>query len=277
MNRYENHNLDSKALPIIFRERVESCGDMQFNSSNWHENVEIIFVIDGEGEISNNGITYPLAPGDIAVVNQNCLHTIYSTKTDLRHRYLIVDRSFCVENGLDTENVSFQPKLRDEELLLLEERLNAACQSSEDTPYRVLTIRSLVLSIMSHLSTKYSTPKGQIDTSDKRSAYIKSAIEYIRASYDKDISLASLAEFVGINESYLSRQFHKYTGYTVVSYLNYIRCKEAKRLLRDNTLTVSDVATICGFRDKSYFSKIFKRYVGTLPGKFRQQDAGSML
>jgi len=273
MNFYESHNLDSKALPIIFKERVEPFSTSTVRSSNWHENVEMIFVLDGDGEISNNGIVYQLRAGDIAVVNHNCLHSIYSGKFALRHRYLIVDRGFCIENGCDTEAVSFEPILRDDALFAMEERLHAVFSAPEDTPFRVLNIRCAVLDIVSRLCTEHATRREGVN---KQASYIKAAIEFIRASFGKDISLSDVARFVGINESYLSREFRKYTGYTLVSYLNYVRCKEATKLLRETDLSIGEIAEHCGFGDKSYFSKTFKRYLGMLPCKFRRQDAGAV-
>ena len=272
MNVYEHHNLEAKALPIILKEGTATHSAQMFHPSNWHENVEIIFVLSGEGEISNNGIAYPLSEGDIAVVNSNCLHSIYSADSSIKYRYLIIDRTFCIENGCDTDSISFSPIVKDDRLFAVCEELYSAYTGGEGAPQRVLNIRRLLLDVLCILCSKHGTHRGRVENSDKRASYIRSAIEYIKASYQGDISLLDVARFVGINESYLSREFHKYTGETFISYLNYIRCKEAKKLLLDQSLSITAVAELTGFRDNSYFSKTFKRYVGTLPGKYREKE-----
>jgi AraC-like DNA-binding protein len=93
----------------------------------------------------------------------------------------------------------------------------------------------------------------------------------VRASYEKNFSLDDVAAFVGVNKCYLSREFHKYTGYPFVAYVNRTRCKMAQQMLADERISISDVGKRCGFPNRSYFAKCFQRYIGVLPGEYRAQ------
>ena len=93
----------------------------------------------------------------------------------------------------------------------------------------------------------------------------KQLADYIRASFDKDFSLEDVAAFVGVNKCYLSREFHKYTGYTFVAYVNRTRCKMAQRLLLDGGLSIREVGERCGFESPSYFSRTYKKLMGKTP------------
>jgi transcriptional regulator GlxA family with amidase domain len=60
-------------------------------------------------------------------------------------------------------------------------------------------------------------------------------------------------------------------GENFSSYLNRLRVKKASALLTGTNLSLSRIAASCGFKDQSWFSKIFKHYAGICPGKYRSQ------
>lgn len=269
MSNYENHNLEDKELPFIYKENSIKPTSRMFGSSNWHENIEILYIVKGDGAISNNGTVFSVSEGDITVINPNQLHTLAAGEEAMLHRYLIIDRSFCIANGIDTNSVSFETRIYDSRARDLMEELHAAYLTPKANPFRTLFIRSVVLEILALLCKRHASAAQQSERMERRAAYVKQAIAYIRASYSKSFSLEDVASFVGINKCYLSREFHKYTGYPFAAYVNRTRCKMAKQLLLDERLSISEVGSRCGFENRSYFAKSFRRYVGMLPGEYR--------
>jgi transcriptional regulator GlxA family with amidase domain len=63
-------------------------------------------------------------------------------------------------------------------------------------------------------------------------------------------------------------------GESLSSYLNRIRVEKASRMLTETDLSLSEIAGSCGFEDQSWFSKIFKNFIGVSPGKYRGQGGG---
>lgn len=271
MSNYESHNLQDRELPFIYRGRTEHPRNYRFGSSNWHENIEIILITEGDGAISNNGRVYPVSVGDVVVVDANHLHAVAAGGQGITHHYLIVDRAFCLANGFDTNVISFTSKITDIRVSGLMKRLYALYAASEDRAWRVLEIRSCVLELMLLLCKEFAKPMETPERIEHTVSYIKEAIDYIHASYEKDFSLDDVASFVGVSKCYLSREFHKYTGYPFVAYVNRTRCKIAQRLLADDRLSISEVGRRCGFENRSYFAKCFLRYVGMLPAQYRAQ------
>jgi len=269
MSHYESHNLEAQDLPFIYNERSVRPSYRTFASFNWHENIEILYISDGRGAISNNGQVLPVTKGDITVINANHLHALSASEGPLLHRYLIVDRAFCLANGFDTNAISFAMRIDDPRVRECMEALHEAYQKPPETPYRTPEIRGIVLTLMTLLCRDHSTPVKQAERPEKSIAYVKQAIDYIRASYDKNFSLEDVAAFVGVNKCYLSREFHKYTGYPFVSYVNHTRCKMAQQLLLDPRLSIHEVGLRCGFENRSYFARSFRRYIGMLPGEYR--------
>lgn len=269
MSHYENHHLEERQLPFIYKAREVRPSSRLFGSSNWHENIEILYIIRGEGAVSNNAQVHPVVEGDIVVINSNHLHTLAAGEAPMFHRYLIVDRSFCLSNGFDTNLISFEAMVSTPRVRALMDRLEEEYQRDVSDPYRTLGIRLTVLELMRELCMHHSSPLREDFHASRILTCIKQAIDYIRASYDKDFSLEDVAEFVGINKYYLSREFHKYTGYSFVAYVNRTRCLMAQKLLSEERLSISEVGRRCGFENRSYFAKSFKSYVGMLPGEYR--------
>ena len=270
MSHYESHNLEDKELPFICKERTVRPTGLMFGSSNWHENIEILYVVEGEGAISDNGHVSRVSAGDVTVISANHLHALAAGDRPLLHRYLIVDRSFCLANGIDTSTLSFEMRIADERVRDLMEELGAVYREEPTAHCRTLRIRSLVLQLMVILCRDHSVPMEKTERIDRSSAYVKAAIDYIRASYGRSFSLDDVAAFVGINKCYLSREFHKYTGYSFVSYVNRTRCKVAQRLLLDERLSITEVGRQAGFESRSYFARSFERHIGVLPSEYRR-------
>ncbi|TAI66740.1 AraC family transcriptional regulator [Bradyrhizobium sp. Leo170] len=99
---------------------------------------------------------------------------------------------------------------------------------------------------------------------------LKRAEETLAASLQGDISLADLANDCGISASHFARAFRQSTGLSPHQWLQQKRVDEAKVLLRERRLSLSEVALACGFADQSHFTRVFSRLTGVSPGVWRR-------
>jgi len=104
----------------------------------------------------------------------------------------------------------------------------------------------------------------------KHADTIFKALAYIKENYMKKISLEDVAGSVYLSPSYFSKIFKQEMKCNFNTYINLFRIESSKELLKDPTVELVDVASIVGFEDQSYFSKVFKKIVGISPGKFRE-------
>lgn len=107
--------------------------------------------------------------------------------------------------------------------------------------------------------------RGKKNTSE----HLYKAIQYINAHYFEDLNLDILAQNVFVSSYYLSHLFRREMGVTFSDYLTKVRVSRAKELLMEGRL-VEDVSECVGYRDGNYFIKIFKKYVGVTPSKYRK-------
>ena len=103
-----------------------------------------------------------------------------------------------------------------------------------------------------------------------RSHYVLEAMYYIGAHFsDADMTVRTVAEALGISEGYLSHVFKKETNYTLLNYLTRYRVQKAMDLLNDYKKKVYEVAELVGYRDTTYFSTTFKKFVGLSPSEYQ--------
>ena len=95
--------------------------------------------------------------------------------------------------------------------------------------------------------------------------------QYIDEHYQEDISRQDIADALGMVPEYLSRMYKKQTGQSLVDAINLRRIREAKILLQDPAITVSEAAEKAGYDNFTYFSTLFKKYTGMSPNQFRKQ------
>jgi two-component system response regulator YesN len=100
---------------------------------------------------------------------------------------------------------------------------------------------------------------------------VNSAVDYIRAHYQRRLTLDEIAQQVYVSASYLSRLFKKEIGCTVIELLTKVRIEEAKKVFHDPKYTVRQVAAEIGFEDANYFSKVFRRIEGITPSEYKQK------
>ncbi|GGA28652.1 response regulator transcription factor [Paenibacillus physcomitrellae] len=105
------------------------------------------------------------------------------------------------------------------------------------------------------------------------SCHAKRLLTYIQIHFRKDLSLDDLAEQMNLHPNYISSLFKKETGHTFINYLNMLRIQAAQELLISNSeLSVCAIGRQVGYDSKHYFSKVFKKYTGTTPGAYRNNQ-----
>ncbi|UYG05265.1 DNA-binding response regulator [Halomonas sp. LR3S48] len=107
-------------------------------------------------------------------------------------------------------------------------------------------------------------------TSSHQRVQLDRAISYIEQHLHQKMAQAEVAEQCGITPFQLSRLFRKLTDNTFQGFLLERRIDEAKRLLANPRMSVTDVCFSVGFRDLSYFTRTFQKHAGQTPTLYRQ-------
>lgn len=264
---FETHERMRSDLPVLFS--YQKCNPQNshvFGVGNWHKNLELLYFYKGEGLVNCNGLVHRVSPGCIIVVNTNELHSFLSPG-GMEYYCLIIGASFLTDSGIPIDQINFRSLVQD--CFANQVFLEIVGEHEASHPYRNAAIRAGVLQLLTYLARKHSVPDRKYQKAD---AHVKQVIGYLNANYSDPLSLEHIAQAFSLNKSHLARIFKTATGMSVVTYLNRIRCENAKRFLRNKELSINEVAHRCGFESCSYFAKTFQKYVGCLPSDFRQQQ-----
>lgn len=136
---------------------------------------------------------------------------------------------------------------------------------------QVSAIVNLIIDLIEKIDgelSRFSEVKGQKHTHQQK--VVNKVAQYIEENYyQPELSLRGVSKVNGISYYYLSRLFKKELKTSFSQFLNNLRMDVATRLLKDQALTVSEIAYSCGFDDPGYFCKVFKRTFGSTPAGFR--------
>lgn len=104
-----------------------------------------------------------------------------------------------------------------------------------------------------------------------KTTMVEEAVCYIKKHFGEKISLESVASMVFISPHYLSKAFYEEKGINFNTFLNKVRIENAKAMLKDGSKEIADVAKAVGFKDTSYFTKIFKKYANMTPTEYKMK------
>lgn len=95
-------------------------------------------------------------------------------------------------------------------------------------------------------------------------------IEYLSQHIHGTVRVEDICRHLNYTKSYLFRQFKAVTGQSIMTYFVSLKIKEAKRLLRESELSVTEIAGLLAFDTPNYFSKTFKRVSGYTPIQYKK-------
>lgn len=85
-----------------------------------------------------------------------------------------------------------------------------------------------------------------------------------------ELSVRHLAQLIACSPDYLSNLFCRSTGVTITKYINNLRIQQARTLLEDSTMNISEIAWACGYSDPGYFARLFIRATSRSPKAYRR-------
>lgn len=111
------------------------------------------------------------------------------------------------------------------------------------------------------------------DTAEKHysgnSAIISQTVDYLHQHFSEDINLNKTAEAIHVNNTYLSTLFKKEMGISIVDYIRDLRLEHAAEMIVNTNISITEISLACGFKEISYFTKLFKNKYNETPRKYR--------
>lgn len=105
--------------------------------------------------------------------------------------------------------------------------------------------------------------------------WLQQAKDLLHARFTENLTLADIAQNVGIHPVHLAQTFHKTYQCTVGDYVRKLRIEYACHELAASGKPIVDIALAAGFCDQSHFTRTLKRAIGATPSQYRESLRGT--
>ncbi|MEV4100447.1 AraC family transcriptional regulator [Nonomuraea sp. NPDC049649] len=243
-------------------------------SRHVHEGYAIGVILDGVEEFEYQGSLWRAAAGEVVLVNPESVHTGQAGVEDgwayrMLYPSVAAVGEVAAELGLSYGTPYFSEQVvRDPEVAALLERAHQATERGDD-----LAASTLTRTLFGRLLTRHAARRPSVRLSPEGRRAVRQAVEVLHERLIAPPTLDELARTVDARPFPLLRAFKAATGLPPHAYLNSLRVRQARRLLRSG-VPPAEVAAEVGFTDQAHLSRHFKRAVGVPPAAY-QRAAGS--
>ena len=100
---------------------------------------------------------------------------------------------------------------------------------------------------------------------------IEYATYYFNENYNKNINIDKFAISINMSTCWFIRNFKQYNKITPMAYILSMRITNAQSLLETTSYNITEIASIVGYDNPLYFSRLFKKQTGLSPTEYRKQ------
>ena len=179
-------------------------------------------------------------------------------------RFLILELDPDLTRWTQQKSDTFRKSavFRDRELILLGSRLYQESLYHDDVS--ALAIEAVALEMVAMLyrmrgETRIRQPP----------SWLEQAHDLVRSQFTESLQLSEIASTVGVHPVHLARTFRKYYGYSVSDYVRKLRIELARLDLASSDLSLAEIAVKAGFCDQGHLCRLFRRFTGMSPAKYR--------
>ena len=233
---------------------------------NWHNEIEFIYTVSGSVEVYIENDCYFTKPGDIVAINRNKIHTFKGN--NWKFHCVKIANPILRALKLSANNLFVaSPLIHDEELSSAFLDIIEECHRDHvfSAQLKELSIQKFLLLFCGKYSQNYFATIGLQENS--HFTISANVINYLNQHLSEDFSIDDIANAIGFSPSHISRCFKETTGSSIVDHLNRLRCYTAKHYLMHSDKKISEIATLCGYKDGSYFARTYKKFVGHAPNE----------
>ncbi|MGG7058991.1 AraC family transcriptional regulator [Clostridium tertium] len=237
---------------------------------HWHESLEIIYVVEGELEITTTSENILLSAGEVGIIGGSSLHGTKSISKNLCHQCLHIKYDFLVKY-LNFNKISSRIfKVKDVSKFLFYYKNVIEYLEKTDYVSKMKYHANILLLLTTIVEDENFSDKNEV--TNKVNDLIHKVMYFINFNYKENITLNSIAKNFGYTPQNIAILFKKNVGKTVYNYLTEIRLENAVYLLINSNKNIIEIALECGFPNEMAFINKFKLKYKTTPNIYRKQS-----
>ena len=250
--------------------------DVFYDKLHQHEEIQLSFIVAGEGNLVVGDTINTYETGDILVIGSHLPHvfksesngskqshmlTLFFTKQSFGEAFFNLEELNEIQPFFERSKYGFKLKSNLEGIRDLFLQLEATSKLNRFIILLQL-LNSIVDSDYISLSSfvydkKYSSVEGD---------RMRNVFDFTLNNYTDDITLEQIARVSNMTKNAFCKYFKKRTNKTYVQFLNEFRIETASKLILEvNDYSIAEIAFKSGFRNISNFNRLFKKIKGVTP------------
>ena len=250
------HRMDAKYYEI-------ECGENLCFAPHVHRCYEVFTVLEGSLELTVDGITHLLYPGDIAMIFPNQIHAFH-TPEHSRHKLIIFSPEVIA--AFDRHHTQELPC----EAVISPGKEHPLCTmllslEKADGLYAVKGVLYSICAAFERAAMFMPIRRGR----GNNISLLREMLDFVQRNFMEDCTLAALCAEIKYDMSYLSKFFKAQVGISFSSYVSQVRMAHACYLLLNTDMTVLQISHECGNVSLRTFNRNFLEQMGCTPSEYR--------
>lgn len=252
-----------------------------------HPSIEIMYIVEGTGTRFVGDHIESFQPGDVCMIGSNLIHEWRNDAEYVDPASNLRSSCYCLffMDHIFSGNFTEVEGMRDiQEIISLSKRglkfkgktkqkiASLMIEQPKLSGIQIVTNLLSILEVAAHGSYDVLTSIGYSESVNSGDyERFNKVYKYLVQNFHNKITLDEVASIAGLSNTAFCRYFKKRTKKTFVQYLNELRIGHAKKMIIDNKMKLSTIATLVGFNNISHFIYQFKKATGMLPTDFQAQ------
>lgn len=234
--------------------------------AHFHSNIEILHVVSGCVDMTIRGVTRRLHAGDTAIASSYEPHAFVTVSESVVNVFLFPS-DMVPDFTSRTDEYSFKDSFMEKNPRtpeLLDAMTHLIPYADKEVTLVATGYMYTVLGILTEelgLDRKNETRQSEL--------LIRKLLVYIEEHFKEPISLSMMAHSFGYHKDYLSRVFNSRIGCSFSRYVNVLRARHARYLIRTTRKSLDEISVASGFRCMKSFRRAFFDYYGQTPYEYR--------
>jgi len=252
-------------------------------SHHWHEDIEIIYLVEGSVNVGIGNDLYHLNVRDILIIGPGEVH-FFLKEIGSSNRAVIQFRMSIYDTFLSgtKDSRTIRPMFTNSKYLtpgtelhsLMEKQIQQLIKENAEVKEGYKLILKARLYDLAGILIRYM-PKGEYSAEAENHQMEKlqkldKVFQYVDKYYKSKIDLQEISKVAGFSKYYFTRFFKENTGVTFVDYLNNFRITKAEWHLMEEMDSITEVAYKSGFNSVKTFNRVFQQLKGCAPMEYRK-------
>lgn len=254
--------------------------------AHFHDDLEIIYVLEGSLTVKNGYYRYALKEGDIFVLNDREIHSFEKNEGDNMVMMLQISLEYFSKYYPNLKSMFFSirgngSKAGTEVLRsVLSRIMMEVLEKGYGYEHKVIESTHNLLACLlsefqdSFIEERYSGEESRGKGNRVLSGRLRRITEYMYSNYNRKLTLNEIAEKEHLSIYYLSHVIKESTGLSFQDLLSFIRVDESEALLLESDKKICIISDEMGFSAVRYYVKHFKVWFGMHPQEYRKKYSG---